>query len=65
MMKTLDLNALGVREMSLAQMQDVEGGNWLRTLWRVLEALDLAGTFTEFCDGFAEGAQAGYEAQQS
>jgi hypothetical protein len=28
-MKTLDLDALGVREMSLAQMQDVEGGSLL------------------------------------
>jgi hypothetical protein len=64
-MKDLNLSACNVQAMSFAEMRQVEGGNWLRTLVKVLEwcgAIDFA---YEICDAFTEGVGEGYKAQQN
>jgi hypothetical protein len=63
-MKNLELNAYGVMEMDVAEMQEIDGGNWAKALWTVLTWCGIAELASEVGDAFAEGVEEGYNAQQ-
>ena len=39
-MKKFDLNAYGVEEMNVVQLQEIEGGSWVKVVIFILEIID-------------------------
>jgi hypothetical protein len=65
-MKNFDLNAYGVSEMNVAEMQKTDGGNGVyRIISKFLEFLGVYEVVDAFCEGFTEGVAEGFNAQQN
>ena len=54
-MKTLDLNAMGVTEMTQKEMKEVSGGGFFKRLWGAIKKLRLSFGSTRIIDPNAPG----------